>query len=277
GDDIFYSRRQADGSWGKAVNIGYPINSPGNEQAIIVNASGDFAYITSDRPGGYGDMDIYSFDLYTQARPNPVTYLKGIVQDKETGQKLEAIFELINLSTTKTAITYASDKVNGSFLVALPTNQDYALNVSKSGYLFYSENFTLSGTNNISEPFEKIIELSPIHANKSVVLKNIFFETNEFTLLEPSKAELNKLVEFLTQNNSLKIEIGGHTDNVGSDDLNKKLSENRAKAVYEYLINAGIDKARLSYKGYGSTKPIAPNNTDVGRAENRRTEFKIIQ
>ena len=151
------------------------------------------------------------------------------------------------------------------------------MNVSKSGYLFYSENFTLSGTNNISEPFEKIIELSPIHANKTVVLKNIFFETNEFTLLEPSKAELNKLVEFLTQNNSLKIEIGGHTDNVGSDDLNKKLSENRAKAVYEYLINAGIDKARLSYKGYGSTKPIAPNNTDVGRAENRRTEFKIIQ
>lgn len=277
GDDIFYSRRQADGSWGKAQNIGYPINSPGNEQAIIVNAMGSYAYITSDRPGGYGDMDIYSFDLYQQARPNAVTYLKGIVKDKETGQNLEAIFELINLSTSKTAITSASDKVNGSFLVALPTNQDYALNVSKSGYLFYSENFTLSGSHNISEPFEKIIELSPIYANKTVVLKNIFFETNEYTLLEPSKAELNKLVEFLTQNSSLKIEIGGHTDNVGSDDLNKKLSENRAKSVYEYLISAGIDKARLSYKGYGSTKPIAANNTEAGKAENRRTEFKIIQ
>ena len=110
-----------------------------------------------------------------------------------------------------------------------------------------------------------------------MVLKNIFFETNEYTLLEPSKAELNKLVEFLTQNSSLKIEIGGHTDNVGSDDLNKKLSENRAKSVYEYLISAGIDKARLSYKGYGSTKPIAANNTEAGKAENRRTEFKIIQ
>lgn len=276
GDDIFYSKRQADGTWGKAVNIGYPINSIGNEQAIIVNGGGNFAYITSDRPGGYGDMDIYSFELYSNARPNPVTYFKGIVKDKETGLPLEAAFELISLETGKTVIASASDKINGSFLIALPTNKNYALNVNKTGYLFHSENFSLEGSLDASKPFEKIVELAAIKANVPVVLKNIFFKTNEFALLDQSKVELEKLLDFLNKNSSVKIEIGGHTDNVGSDELNKKLSENRAKSVYTYLVESGVNANRLSYKGYGSSKPIAANTSEEGRAENRRTEFKII-
>lgn len=276
GDDIFYSKKQADGSWGKAVNIGYPINSLGNEQALIVTANGELAFVTSDRQGGYGEMDIYSFELYPEARPNPVTYFKGIVKDKETGKALEANFELIDLQTGLTVVQSKSDKINGDFLLALPTNKNYALNVNKDQYLFQSENFSLTGAFDANKPFEKIVELTPIKAGVPVVLKNIFFATNEFSLLNESKAELNKLVEFLTKNKTIKIEIGGHTDNVGSDDLNKKLSENRAKSVYEYLQNAGIDRSRLSYKGYGSSKPISPNTTEAGRAENRRTEFKII-
>ena len=277
GDDIQYSRRQTDGSWGHAQNIGYPINSPGNEQALIVSADGEWAYVTSEREGGYGGFDIYKFNLYPPARPYAVTYLRGNVSDKSNGQPLEARFELIDLASGKTVVASRSDKLNGEFLVSLPTNKNYALNVSRDGYLFHSENFALEGMHQAGKPFEKKVELSPIRTNDPVVLKNVFFATNEYTLLPESKAELGKLTEFLTKNPTLKIEIGGHTDNAGSDELNRKLSENRAKAVYDFLINDGISKTRLSYKGYGSSKPVAGNDTEAGRAQNRRTEFKIVE
>ncbi len=277
GDDIQYCRRQPDGNWGYAQNIGYPINSSDNEQALIVSADGEWAYVTSAREGGYGGFDIYRFNLYPQARPYAVTYLKGNVTDKTNGKPLEARFELIDLASGKTVVASRSDKVNGEFLVSLPTNKNYALNVSRDGYLFHSENFALQGMHEAGKPFEKKVELSPIRKDDPVVLKNVFFATAEYTLLPESKAELDKLVEFLNKNATLKIEIGGHTDNAGSDELNKKLSENRARSVYDFLVQAGINKARLSYKGYGSSKPVADNGTEAGRAQNRRTEFKIVE
>ena len=277
GDDIFFAKKQADGSWGQAKNLGYPINSIMNEQALIVNAKGNLAFVSSDRHGGYGNMDIYSFELYPEARPNAVTYFKGIIRDKESQLPLEADFELIDLESGQITTASKSDKINGSFLLALPTNRNYALNISKDNYLFHSENFTLQGQHEARQAFVKTVDLVPIKADIPIVLKNVFFETNKYALLDKSKIELDKLVDFMQKNPSVKIEIGGHTDIVGSAADNKVLSENRAKSVQQYLIQAGIEASRLRYKGYGSSQPIADNNTEAGRAENRRTEFKIVK
>jgi len=277
GFDIFYSRKDTAGKWTKPVNIGYPINTYADESYLIVNSFGDLAYFASDRDGGKGGMDIYSFPLYEKARPKRVTYLIGTVFNKVTKEKLEAKFELIDLSTGEIYTKSFSDAVSGEFLVCLPTEKDYALNVSKDGYLFYSENFTLTGIHSNSDPFLKDIPLQPIKKDEIVILKNIFFDTDKFELKTASTAELEKLFDLLIKNPKLKIEISGHTDNVGDDKYNQVLSENRAKAVYDYLLSKGIAKERLTYKGYGETKPIETNDTEAGRAINRRTEFKVIE
>jgi outer membrane protein OmpA-like peptidoglycan-associated protein len=189
---------------------------------------------------------------------------------------LEADFELIDLETGDIVIRSFSDSRTGAFLVAIPVNKNYALNVSKSGYLFYSENFSLKEMKSQIEPYRKDVDLIPVRADERIVMKNIFFETGSADLKSESRAELEKLLGFLNQNPSLKIEISGHTDNVGSKEANLKLSEGRAKAVVDYLLKVGIDGNRLASKGYGDSRPIDDNNTPEGRANNRRTEFKII-
>jgi len=161
-------------------------------------------------------------------------------------------------------------------MVSLPTDRNYALNVSRNGYLFYSENFELKGSHSSLKPFLKDVYMQPVETGSVVVLRNIFFDFDKFDLKPESQVELNRLVDLLNQNKTMKIEIGGHTDNKGSAEYNQKLSENRARSVYEYLINKGIDKNRLSYKGYGLTQPLTTNDTEEGRAINRRTEFKVI-
>jgi outer membrane protein OmpA-like peptidoglycan-associated protein len=168
-----------------------------------------------------------------------------------------------------------SDALNGDFLATLTSGKNYGLNISKSGYLFYSDNFSLVG-HEPKNPFNIIVFLQPIEIGNKVILNNIFFDTNKFDLKPESVAELQKLVEFLNVNPTVHIEISGHTDNVGNDQLNQTLSENRAKAVYQYLISSQVNPTRLVYKGYGKTQPIAPNTTDEGRQKNRRTEFMII-
>lgn len=273
--DIFYSRKDSLGNWGEPVNLGYPINTWKSENSILISTDGELAMFASDRPEGFGGLDLYSFELYEGARPEPVTYMKGFVFDSETKKKLKARFELIDLKTGNTVVQSFSNKGNGDFLVCLPTNHDYALNVSKNGYLFYSENFNLSGEHKITEPVHKDIPLKPIKVGESVVLKNIFFETDKYELKPESKIELNKLYELLMNNPDIKIEISGHTDNVGSEVYNMELSKNRAKSVYDYLVTKGVEPSRLTYKGYGEAMPVDTNETDLGRHNNRRTEFKV--
>jgi len=276
GLDIFVSRKDALGNWGQPVNIGYPINTPNDEQSFFVNAKGDKAYFSSDKEGGFGGFDLYYFELYEQARPKQVTYLKGIVFDSKTNNKLEAKFELFDLKTGKLIVESYSDKINGEFLVCIPAENDYALNVSKNGYLFYSENFSLKEQKSRIDPFIKNIPLTPIEIGETIVLKNVFFDVDKFNLKDESMVELNKLIDFLNKNNSIIIEISGHTDNQGNAEHNMALSENRAKSVYEYLISHKISDNRLSFKGYGETRPVEKNDSDAGRAINRRTEIKII-
>ncbi|MDP4266216.1 MAG: OmpA family protein [Bacteroidota bacterium] len=277
GFDLFYTRRDENGKWGVPVNLGYPINTNNDESSLIVSADGKTAYFASDKLKGKGRIDIYSFDLYEEARPQSLTYMNGIVFDKYSGKRLEAHFELIDLKIGKTVIESSSNPGDGSFLVCLPANKNYALNVSKDGYLFYSENFSLKGIKDIKEPYKKDIALQPIVVGSTVILKNIFFETASYQLKDESITELEKLVDFMTKNSKLKIEISGHTDNVGDDKSNQLLSENRAKAVVDFLISKNISSNRLSPKGYGKTKPVDTNDTSDGRANNRRTEFKIIE
>lgn len=276
GTDIFMSRRRPDGTWGTAKNLGYPINTFANETGIIVDPNGQLAYQSSDRPGGYGGMDIYSYLLYDSIRPMPVTYMKGKVFDAKTNAPLGADFNLIDLSNGSTIMQSSSLQYDGSFIVCIPVGKNYALNVSKKGYLFYSDNFTMKDSNATRlHPFLVNVPLQPIDTGAHIVLKNIFFPTNQYDLKPESNVELDKLVSFLTLNPTVKIEISGHTDNVGTAKSNQVLSDNRAKSVYTYLVNKGIAADRLKYKGYGQSRPIAKNDTEEGRALNRRTEMKI--
>lgn len=277
GYDIYMSRLDENGKWGEPVNLGYPINTFGEEHSLLVNAAGEIAYFASNKKGGYGGLDIYQFELYEAAQPGDITYVKGKVYDATTKKPLGAHFELIDLATAKSVLISDANVGNGEFLVTLPIDKNYALNVSYPGYLFYSENYALKELTDKSKPFVMDVPLlSVLDSGVVVELKNVFFETAKFDLKPESKIELDKLVAFLNLNGTLRIELGGHTDNVGDKKMNLLLSKNRAKAVYDYLITNGIVQARLSYKGYGDTKPKVENDSAVNRAKNRRTEFKVI-
>jgi outer membrane protein OmpA-like peptidoglycan-associated protein len=275
GLDIFVSRKEEDGTWGKALNLGYPINTGGDENSLLVSADGEIAYFASDRPGGYGDLDMYGFELYPEARPLPVTYIAGKVTDKTTGRPVEADVELYDVASGELATAAYSDPKTGEFLVCLTTGRTYALNTGAEGYLFYSENYEVP--EGIAEmPYRLDVPLSPLTAGSVISLRNIFFKTASFDLLSASNAELEKLGQLLKTNSTLRIELGGHTDNVGSDAANMTLSDQRAKAVRDHLIGQGIDGGRITAKGYGKTKPVATNDTEEGRALNRRTEVTVL-
>jgi outer membrane protein OmpA-like peptidoglycan-associated protein len=275
GKDLFVSRLSKDGKWQKPENLGYPINTSGDENGLTLTANGKDAFFSSNNLNGYGGFDIYTFELPVNLRPHIVTYVKGKVNDAKTRQPLEAAVEIIDLEKNQPVYQDYSDADQGSFLATLTSGKNYGLNISKSGYLFYSENFSLVG-HEAKNPFDISVLLEPIEIGNKVVLNNIFFDTNKFDLKPESIAELQKLVEFLNLNPSIHIEISGHTDDVGNNQANQVLSENRAKSVYDYLVNNKIDSSRLLFKGYGETQPVAPNTTEEGRKKNRRTEFKII-
>jgi len=276
GADIFMSRRKADGNWGDPVNLGFPVNSADDENSLLVSPSGRMAYFASDREGGVGGLDLYEFELPAQLKPEPITYVKGSVYHAQTRQPLEASFELIDLDSQK-LLTRSYSQKNGEFLVTLTANKNYLVNVSREGFLFYSDNFILKDLKtDFNKPFVLNIPLEPIDTGSTVELKNVFFDVNKSELRPESRTELDKLVAFLLKNPNLKIELGGHTDNTGDKKANQLLSENRAKAVQQYLVNTGkIGVGRLSYRGYGDSRPKVPNDTAENKAKNRRTEFKV--
>lgn len=359
--DLFVVKKDEEGKWSKAKNLGYPINTPKNESGLIVSPDGRRAYYTAYVTGN--GLDIHSFELPEPVKPkNYVTYVKGIVVDAETEEFLQAGVEVIDLETGEPYIKTISDPVNGEFLVTLPAGKNYLYNVVKKDYLFHSENFSLTDRN-AKEPYEIKVALIPVlkpiaekvepkpapkpepipepvpapkpvvveppkpapviireepkviipepipeskpepviiapepepipepvkvveppptddynfNTGESVVMKNVFFETNSFELKSASFYELNRLVDLLKAHPAMRIEIGGHTDSTGSKDYNLSLSEKRAKAVYQYLLERGISSSRLTFKGYGDNQPIFDNDTEFGRSQNRRTEFKIL-
>lgn len=273
-EDIFVARRDAEGKWGKPENLGYPINTINTESTLFITSDGKTAYYSSDRSDSKGGLDIYSFEMRPDIRPNKTLWIKGKVFDKKTNAGLPSTVELIDLAS-KRAISRVQTDETGNYLITLPVGKDYAFNVNRRGYLFYSDNFSLKDKSPDST-YEKNIPLQPIEVNASIVLKNIFFDFNKYDLKSESQVELDKVVQLMQDNPTVKIQIEGHTDNIGKPADNLKLSENRAKAVVNYLVGKNIAITRLSAIGFGATKPIADNSTEEGRAQNRRTELKIV-
>jgi len=274
GDDLFVSRKGPGGVWQKPENLGYPINTIENEGSMVIAADGKTAYYASDRADSRGGLDLYTFELRNDIRPAQTLWVKGKVFDKTTQKGLPSGVELTDLST-RTVISQLQTDETGNYLITLPKGKDYAFNVNRKGYLFFSENFPLS-QHKEDTAYNIDIPLQPIEANAAIVLKNIFFDLNKYELKPESQVELDKLVQLLKDNPTLKIQINGHTDNYGKPSENITLSENRAKAVTTYLTTKGINAARLSFKGWGETQPVANNATPEGRAQNRRTELKVI-
>ena len=275
GFDLFITRMNSDSTWSEPGNLGYPINTYNDEMGLIIESGGQKAYFSSIRDKTNG-KDIFFFNLYESARPNPVSYLKGKVYDKENGKLLTADYELINLSTGKVTVRSKTD-VSGNFLVCLPSGFNYGINVSKPGYLFFSENFMFEGEYTVAEPLVKRINLSPFRIGEKIMLSNVFYEIDSWELKAESKNELDNLVKLLSENRDLVMEIGGYTDSTGSDEYNLVLSEKRVLSVVKYLVAKGIASDRLRYKGYGNASPIGDNVTAEGRKLNRRTEAKIIE
>ena len=306
GYDIFVSYVDDLGHWGKPINLGYPINTPYDDLFYSATASGRYAFIASNRAGGKGGLDIYKVTYWGADKPmtadfedqlmasiaSPVsdnsvaepitveekslTVFKGKILDAITKNSIAADIEITINSTGEVYTSLKSNSSTGKFLLSLPAGKNYGISVAAEGYLFHSENFDLpkgDGFNLVN----KDIELKNIKVGSNITLRNVFFNSGKWDIKSDSYAELDRLVALLSDITSLKIEISGHTDNIGSVSFNELLSQRRADAVVNYLVGKGVDKKRLSAKGYGQSKPVDSNNTAEGRALNRRTEFEIIE
>jgi outer membrane protein OmpA-like peptidoglycan-associated protein/tetratricopeptide (TPR) repeat protein len=274
GSDLYVTHFGPGGEWSLPENLGYPINTIDDDGSLIVAANGTTAYFASFRSDSRGLLDLYRFELPMHARARKTQWVKGKVYDKTTGKGLPSAIEVADASNGQ-LISKLITNETGHYLVTLPIGKDYSFTVSRKGYLFFSDRFALEKENTDSS-FTKDIPLEPIMLHASFELKNIEFETGSARLQKTSFLELDKLVALLKENESLRVEIGGHTDNVGTTVDNQKLSESRAKSVVEYLVSKEVDTKRLTAKGYGSTQPIAENSTESGRARNRRTEMKVL-
>ncbi|SNC75299.1 WD40-like Beta Propeller Repeat [Hymenobacter gelipurpurascens] len=303
GYDIFKSVYE-NGKWSAPENLGWPINTPDDDVFFVISASGRHGYYSSFRDDGLGSKDIYQItflgaekqpllsqeDQLLASRVQPVketllappvaiasaqvTILKGTVTDDKTKEPLEATIDVIDNSRNQVIASFRANAQSGRYLVSLPSGINYGIVVRQEGYLFHSENFDLPAGAAYSEVV-KDIALKKLDVGVKVVLNNIFFDFDKATLRKESTSELERLQKLLTETPALRLEISGHTDNVGNAAYNKDLSQRRAKAVVDYLVQNGISKDRLTFAGYGDTQPVAPNTTKAGRQLNRRTEFKV--
>ena len=272
--DLFVARKTLTDKFDTAVNLGYPINTIDDEGSLIVSSDGKTAYYASDGSDTRGGLDLYTFKLRDDIKALKTLWVRGKVFDKKTGAGLPSLVELTDISTRKLISRLQTDE-DGNYLVTLPEGKEYAFNVNRKGYLFYSDNFSM--INHLPDSSLQVdISLQPIAKGASILLKNIFFATKKYDLEPTSTAELDKLVLLLNENPSAAIQINGYTDNVGKPADNLLLSINRAKAVTTYLKSKGITPKRLLAKGFGETLPLAPNSTEEGKAKNRRTELSIL-
>ncbi|MEO6949219.1 MAG: OmpA family protein [Ginsengibacter sp.] len=272
--DLFMTKKLADGEWSKPVNLGYPINTIDDEGSMVISADGKTAYYSSDRMDTKGGLDIYTFTLPTYLQPLKTLWVKGKVFDKNTNEGLPSAVELTDVKTGKLVSNLQTDE-EGNYLVTLPAGKDYAFNVIRKGYLFFSENYNIPETTTASD-FIANIALQPIEANATIVLKNVFYDSKSTELKPESISELDNVVRLMNENPTTKILISGYTDNVGLPSNNLQLSTGRALSVVNYLVSKEVAKNRLSYKGFGETNPIGDNSTEAGRALNRRTELSVV-
>lgn len=302
GFDIFKSTLE-NGRWTYPINLGYPINGPTDDLFYMPHPNGRSAFFSTLRTGGNGGSDIYKvtflgpekpliniahtepldgkarpglhryIDQQTQ-QPAALSILRGKVFDNDTGQPLKANFEIFEKETEEMLTAFASNAETGAYIILMPSGMSLQITLQAEGYLFHTENINIEKNNTFSEIINDF-RLRPLQVGTTIVLRNIFFDTGSANLRPESYAELGVLYKLLIDNPRLKIEISGHTDNVGSAALNQRLSQERARAVVTFLTGRGIAAERLSYRGYGFSRPVATNNTPEGRQLNRRTEFEI--
>ena len=305
GYDVFKSVK-VNGKWTKPENMGYPINTPDDDIFFSFSRNGKHAYYSSFDPSGYGERDLYMITLLGPEKPvlfdedydylayltepvkedalhdkvevkeNMITIVKGKIMDAVTmGPLGGVIVEIYDNELGRMVANFESNTRTGEYMVSLNSGRNYGFAVKAKEYMFHSENLVIPPATTVQEIYMDFL-LNKVKVGSKIILKNIFFDFDKATLRSESATELDRLVKLLIDVPTMKIEISGHTDNVGSDNYNKQLSEDRAKAVVEYLIEKGIDEDRLTYAGYGETQPIADNDTEEGRQVNRRTEFKVL-
>lgn len=271
--DLYMIKKDTAGNWERPQNLGYPINTIDDEGSLFIAANGSTTYYASDRSDTRGGLDLYTFEMPQAFQPLKTLFVQGYVYDAVTKKGIPCAVNLYDNATQRLLFHLQTDET-GFYLIPLPINKQYTFIINRKGYLFYSD--TVNVTRNFSDSgLYKNIYLQPLQVNASIVLKNIQFAFNSYELQPVSFIELDKVVELLKENKTLQLQINGHTDSIGNEDFNKHLSLLRAKAVADYLISKGIEASRLKWQGFGSSQPIADNNTEEGRAMNRRTEIKI--
>ena len=280
--DIYVSRRNKKGIWSKPKNMGYPINTPGNDRGIVLSYDGEHAYISRKNTKSiFHDLDLHVFEPEKKIRPRYTPYVKGTILDFETKKPLASFVRVIDIKKKEVITEIHSDSINGTFLLSLPLGKTYSFHVEKEGYLFHSENFSFDKENERKLSIERknfifSIRLKKVKKEETIILNNILFETASADLKEESLSEIKTIKRFLEINPNILIELSGHTDSKGSLKYNSELSLKRANSVKTKLVKEGIDKSRIIAAGYGPTMPIADNKTEEGRAKNRRTELKVL-
>ena len=303
GFDIFKTESDAAGNWSQPANLGYPVNSADDDVSFVISANGRHGYYAAVKKEGQGNRDIYRLTFQSREK-NPVvsseeqllaginepiistaagkgskgsnlTLLKGIISDEKNNAPLDALIVIIDNDKGTELATFQSNKETGKYLVSLPAGKNYGIEVKKDSYLFHSENFDITANAGYQEITKNIV-LKSIEVGKKVILKNVFYDFDKATLRPQSQTELNLLAKLMSENPGIRIELGSHTDNKGTEKYNLDLSQRRSQSVLEYLVSKGIDVSRLVAKGYGFTQPIAGNDTEQGRQLNRRTDFTII-
>jgi outer membrane protein OmpA-like peptidoglycan-associated protein len=274
GFDLFVVRKDSTGKWGKPVNLGYPINTEADEVGFFVSTDGKRGYFASNKINGNTGYDIYSFELYPAARPSKVYFQKGELKvgHEETIAATIEIRDVVNNKLT----TVDVDSTTGEYAFIVDFDHDLMVSVKKEGLDFHSQYVSTKDTSNNSVK-KKEIDLKPLEVGGQYTINDILFATNSDRINDTIKVVLNEFADYLNLNPKLKLSLQGHTDDVGSSTDNMVLSENRAKAVFDYLLQRGIVKDRLTYKGFGESQPIASNTTEAGRALNRRTVFVVTQ
>jgi len=282
--DIYLSRIKQDGEWGKSQNLGYPINTVYHDGALYVDSDGKTAYVASDRlqpPNFRGIYQIFTFELPAEAAANPVTYIRATVKDARTKRPLAAKVRLTDWNTGEDLI-HRSLGASGSLFAVLPSGNSYVFNAALDGYNFVSARFEPDSNASAQNPYLLDIEMTELsiedtaQVKQYIVLENVLFQTASAELEKGSYTELEQLADFLKANKKIRIELHGHTDNIGRDEDNLILSDLRAKAVLDFLVEKGVDKERMTARGYGANFPVADNDTEKGRQKNRRTELYIM-
>lgn len=273
GYDVFRAFFNDKGIYTGATNLGYPINTTSDDLFYRVMPDGKTAYFASERKEGYGGQDLYKLSLPDATAPN-LAFLTGVVKDKKTGMPVPAQITVTDNDANAVVSTFNTLANDGKFAISLPSGKNYGIVVEKNGKLFYSRNVN---TGKVPGYLEITIEvtLSDIEEGASVILNNLFFDVDKQSLRTSSIPELKLVEKLLRQYPALRIELSGHTDNTGTEERNKVLSQGRADEAKKYLTDQGIDGKRITAIGYSSSKPVATNQTEQGRQQNRRTELKI--